>query len=143
MKFTFVIAIVICCCEPTVAQERPAQKRASTDTRAVEAQPQRDQATARMVVGRIASLKHKHTLRDFAIDVMVEDGVVDLAGRVTSDEQLRSLLAEIGSVEGVVLLKNRITVTPARRPTVKYQPPLLGPFSLPVYRLPPARIESV
>ena len=60
-----------------------------------------DQAVGQRVVQTLQQQKTQGLLKDFSIDLQVEDGVVWLKGEVASQAQRDMVLGAVGKLEGV------------------------------------------
>ncbi len=77
-----------------------------------------DQAVGQRVVQTLQQQKTQGLLKDFSIDLQVEDGVVWLKGEVASQAQRDMVLGAVGKLEGVTQVVNDL-----RLPEVKQEVP--------------------
>lgn len=74
-----------------------------------------DQAVGQRVVQTLQQQKTQGLLKDFSIDLQVEDGVVWLKGEVASQAQRDMVLGAVGKLEGVTQVVNDLRLPELKR----------------------------
>ncbi|QDU95249.1 BON domain-containing protein [Lignipirellula cremea] len=88
-----------------------------------------DQKIASTIIERLAEEKNAGHLRDFGVDVEVDQGTVMVSGRVASGDQQQVVLEIARRVQGVNKVVDDLKVQPTTQPVVASQPakPLASP----------------
>lgn len=99
--------------EPTPAKPReaaPAKVQAAPVSQTKQVAPT-DEQLAEEIIGKLRSQKDRGALRDFNVDVQVNQGVVWVSGRVSSDTQQTLVLDVARRVRGVKQVVNDLQVS--------------------------------
>lgn len=81
-----------------------------------------DREIANQIIERLQKSKDSGDLKDFTLDMKVDDGVVLFRGKVTASEQKKLVLAAADEIDGVANIVDEVTVTaktPAAKPEAK------------------------
>lgn len=100
-------------------------------------------ADNQLIAERIAAnLRDSGQLRNYRIEVRVENGVATLEGNVASVEQMNTALGIAARTEGVTRVVNRLTVRPMETPVAAEQaaPRIMRPTASPPQRLQQAEV---
>ena len=97
------------------ARPAPADPAPSTDDPKLEPVPHRSSEEIASAIARaLQQQKEQGNLKDFGVDIRVQEGAVRLSGRVANDEQLDLVLEQARQVPGVTQVTHAITVSPSR-----------------------------
>ncbi len=125
--------------EPTPAAPPTVVPAAAPTTPVAQSRPATpsDEELAEEVISRLRSEKDRGTLRNFAVDVQVNDRVVWVSGRVASEEQQTLVLDVTRRVRGVkqvvndLLVTSQVPVQTVSAPVVAAAPAMAPPSQVP------------
>ncbi|TWT52419.1 LysM domain/BON superfamily protein [Rubripirellula amarantea] len=76
-----------------------------------------DREIAEQIIQRLKSNRDSGALKDFNLDMKVDDGVVLLRGKVAADVQKELVLAAANGIEGITKVVDEVSVIAASQPT--------------------------